>query len=125
MKSSENGIVVIVALCCIGVLLLGALGGFFSPDADTSLNVTNNTNYSEINNTSNLHSSNVTYDSSNTSESSSLSDGTTYVASAKSDKFHFENCRYVNRIKPYNKITFSSREQAINAGYSPCKVCCP
>lgn len=113
------------ALCCIGVLLLGAFGGFLSPDIDTSVNITNNTNHSEINNTSNLYSSNATYDSSDTSESSSLTDGTIYVASEKSDKFHFEDCHYVNQIKPYNKITFSSREQAINAGYSPCKVCCP
>ena len=50
---------------------------------------------------------------------------TVYVASAKSNKFHYKNCRWAHKIKSYNKITFKSRRAAINAGYSPCKVCCP
>lgn len=121
----EKKIILIVSVCCIALLIFSALGGFLSPDKNTSVNVTNDTNHSTINNTSSLSSSNVTDDDSDTSESSSLSDGTVYVASEKSDKFHFENCRYANQIKPYNKITFSSREEAISEGYSPCKVCCP
>ena len=37
MKSNENGIFVMFALCCIGVLLLGAFGGFLSPDISIKL----------------------------------------------------------------------------------------
>lgn len=49
----------------------------------------------------------------------------TYVASANSDKFHEPSCSYAQKIKDYNKIYFSSREEAINAGYEPCGVCYP
>ena len=49
----------------------------------------------------------------------------TYVGSAKSDKFHYPGCRYVRQIYDENKIYFSSRDEALNAGYIPCKVCRP
>ena len=51
--------------------------------------------------------------------------GGSYVASANSDKFHYSSCGYASRIKSYNKITFSSRSDAISAGYSPCSRCHP
>lgn len=49
----------------------------------------------------------------------------TYVASANSNKFHEPSCSQGKRIKDSNKITFSSRDDAINAGYSPCSICNP
>lgn len=58
-------------------------------------------------------------------KSTSSSKGGKYVASAKSDKFHYPSCASAKRIKSYNKITFSSRSKAINAGYSPCAKCHP
>ncbi len=51
--------------------------------------------------------------------------GVTYYASRNSDVFHYASCRYVKQISPGNLITFSSRDQAIAAGYRPCKVCNP
>lgn len=59
------------------------------------------------------------------SSSSSSSSGVTYVASSKSDKFHYPSCSAANKIKDYNKLTFSSRDDAISAGYSPCGICSP
>ncbi len=50
---------------------------------------------------------------------------TTYVGSIKSDKFHYTYCRYADRIYESNKIYFSSRDEALNSGYIPCKVCRP
>ena len=50
---------------------------------------------------------------------------TTYVASAQSNKFHYSSCRAAKRINQSNLITFSSRDEAINAGYSPCGICHP
>lgn len=50
---------------------------------------------------------------------------TTYVGSVNSNKFHYTYCRYADRIYESNKIYFSSRDEAINSGYIPCKVCCP
>ena len=58
-------------------------------------------------------------------ESSSTSSSITYVASVNSDKFHEPSCSQAKRIKDGNRITFSSRDDAINAGYSPCGICYP
>lgn len=49
----------------------------------------------------------------------------TYVASVNSDKFHEPSCSQAKRIKDSNKVTFSSRYEAINSGYSPCSICNP
>lgn len=57
----------------------------------------------------------------NTNTDSSVS----YVASANSDKFHDPSCSAANKIKDANKVTFSSREEAINSGYQPCGICNP
>jgi len=58
-------------------------------------------------------------------QSIAKSDTGQYVASRKSNKFHRPSCGYVTRIKPEHLISFGSREQAINSGYIPCKVCRP
>ena len=60
-----------------------------------------------------------------TGPTSSSSTAHTYVASANSNKFHEPSCSQGKRIKDSNKITFSSRDEAINAGYSPCSICNP
>ncbi|MGE5586269.1 MAG: Ada metal-binding domain-containing protein [Bacillota bacterium] len=51
--------------------------------------------------------------------------GQVYYASAKSDKFHYLWCKWAKEIKPENLIVFKSREEAVEAGYVPCKVCKP
>ena len=48
-----------------------------------------------------------------------------YVASKNSKVFHKPDCIWANRIKPANLVTFSSRDQAIQAGKRPCKQCKP
>lgn len=53
------------------------------------------------------------------------SNGETYVGSSNSDKFHYPSCPHAKRIKDYNKVTFPSRDDAVNSGYSPCSVCNP
>lgn len=64
-----------------------------------------------------------TYDSSD--EYGGSDSGGSYVGSVNSDKFHYPSCSYANRIKSSNIITFSSRDDALSSGYSPCKSCCP
>jgi methylphosphotriester-DNA--protein-cysteine methyltransferase len=49
----------------------------------------------------------------------------TYVANASTGKFHYEDCRWVDKMSDSNKIYFNSRDEAIDAGYVPCKVCKP
>jgi hypothetical protein len=48
-----------------------------------------------------------------------------YVASKNGDVFHTPNCRSAKRILPENMVGYSSREEAINAGKKPCKLCKP
>ena len=48
-----------------------------------------------------------------------------YVGNAKSKKFHVANCSFVDRMKPANRVDFQTRDEAISAGYVPCKRCNP
>lgn len=51
--------------------------------------------------------------------------GGSYVGSVNSDVFHYSSCASAKRIKSYNKVTFSSRSNALNSGYRPCAKCHP
>lgn len=55
---------------------------------------------------------------------SASSDGP-FVASSKSDKYHYPTCSAAKRIKSSNLITFASSAEARAAGYSPCSICNP
>lgn len=72
-------------------------------------------------------STNVTKLSNSFSENTNSKDITIgkYVASANSDKFHKNTCRFAKNIKDNNKLSFKSRSDAIKQGYSPCKLCNP
>ena len=48
-----------------------------------------------------------------------------YIGNSNSGKFHYADCRTVKKMNPANKVNFSSREEAVSAGYIPCKVCNP
>ena len=48
-----------------------------------------------------------------------------YVASKKSNKYHFPSCKLAQKVSPSNRVVFKSAKEAIQAGYVPCKVCKP
>lgn len=48
-----------------------------------------------------------------------------YVANRRSGIFHYSGCRYVYRMSERNKEYYSDREDCIDDGYRPCKVCRP
>ena len=48
-----------------------------------------------------------------------------YCGSKNSDVFHYTWCKHVESIKPANRRAFSTREDAIAAGYRPCTTCEP
>ena len=48
-----------------------------------------------------------------------------FVGSRKAEKFHKPNCRYVDQINEVNLVTYSSYEDAVKRGKSPCSVCKP
>lgn len=48
-----------------------------------------------------------------------------YVGNKNSKKFHYSWCSSVSDMKESNKKIFNSRDDAIKAGYTPCKKCNP
>ncbi len=44
-----------------------------------------------------------------------------FVASKHSDKFHIQQCPFARNIKEENKVFFSSKQEALNKGFKPCK----
>lgn len=48
-----------------------------------------------------------------------------YVGSVNSDKYHYQDCRWAQNIKPGNLITFTDEKDAQKQGYRPCKTCHP
>ena len=48
-----------------------------------------------------------------------------YIGNANSKKFHYADCPSVEKMSPANKVFMNTREEAINAGYVPCKKCNP
>ncbi len=48
-----------------------------------------------------------------------------YVGSKTTKKYHRSSCSYAEKIKAENKVYFSTKNDFLNSGYSPCKSCKP
>ena len=48
-----------------------------------------------------------------------------YIGNANSKKFHYADCAAVGKMNPANKVPFNTRDEAVTAGYVPCKRCNP
>ncbi|WP_066638451.1 thermonuclease family protein [Desulfolucanica intricata] len=48
-----------------------------------------------------------------------------YIGSSNSKKFHRPDCEWGQKIADHNKVVFKSKEEALDQGYAPCKVCGP
>ena len=48
-----------------------------------------------------------------------------FVGSAKSNKYHYPECEWAQKILPENLVKFNNPEEARNGGYIACKVCSP
>jgi len=46
-----------------------------------------------------------------------------FVASKNSNKYHLATCQFAAKIKPENKVCFSSAEEAQSRGYQGAKCC--
>ena len=74
----------------------------------------------------NTHVASQTSTSTDTSSSDTSSSAAgTYIGNLNSHKFHYPTCKSVGKMSEKNKVTFSSRNDAINQGYSPCNNCNP
>ena len=72
----------------------------------------------------NTHVSGQTSPTSDSDSSDSGSPGS-YIGNANSGKFHKSTCKWGKKTSESNRVYFDSREDAINQGYVPCKVCNP
>ncbi|GAB6274943.1 MAG: hypothetical protein STSR0004_18080 [Peptococcaceae bacterium] len=57
--------------------------------------------------------------------SNKASTETKYIGNSNSRKFHRPDCQWAQKIAPRNRVEFRRREEAIKAGYQPCKTCKP
>lgn len=48
-----------------------------------------------------------------------------YVGNNNSMKFHYVDCRLGKKIRADHRVDFDTRDEAIDAGYTPCQVCNP
>lgn len=48
-----------------------------------------------------------------------------YVASVNKEPFHRISCRWAQKISPKNAVYYNTREEAVQDGHRPCKVCKP
>lgn len=48
-----------------------------------------------------------------------------FWGSKNSNKYHYPDCRWAQKISPHNLVKFNSPEEAVKSGYIPCKVCRP
>lgn len=48
-----------------------------------------------------------------------------YIGNKNTKKFHYANCQSVSDMSEKNKVAIYSRDEAIDAGYKPCKRCNP
>ncbi|WP_041737173.1 MBL fold metallo-hydrolase [Caldicellulosiruptor acetigenus] len=48
-----------------------------------------------------------------------------YIGNSNTKKFHYPWCTWAKKIAPYHRVYFKTRQEAISAGYVPCKVCKP
>lgn len=58
-------------------------------------------------------------------QSTSSDSSASYVGNANTGKFHESYCSSVSKMSEKNKVFFSSRDEATNQGYIPCKICNP
>lgn len=48
-----------------------------------------------------------------------------YIGNIRQKRFHRADCRFAEKIVPTNRCAFSSRQEAMDAGYEPCGGCKP
>ena len=48
-----------------------------------------------------------------------------YVASVLREPFHYPTCRWAKKISEANLVGFKTRQEALDSGQRPCKICQP
>ncbi len=131
LKKSSSGLVIAILLFVVLIAIFGIFASSHmhedaTDDAVASYAVSNDYSVEETSADNSVEettsSDNSQVSSSSSSDSSS---GAVYWASDDSNKFHIPSCEWAQKISPYNKIVYHSRQEAINDGRIPCHVCYP
>ena len=64
-----------------------------------------------------------TYDADSATKNSG--DALDYVGNKSSGVFHYASCSGAETMNEKNRVEFSTRQEAIKAGYTPCSSCKP
>ena len=56
---------------------------------------------------------------------SSFENSASFIGNSSSHIFHKPDCSSAENMKDGNKVMFASRDEAVAAGYTPCKRCSP
>ncbi|NSW83511.1 MAG: thermonuclease family protein [Syntrophothermus sp.] len=62
---------------------------------------------------------------SNSQPAEKRSSAAVHIGNSSSKKFHYPDCQWTQEISTKNRVEFSTRGEAIEAGYEPCKACRP
>lgn len=54
-----------------------------------------------------------------------VAQATQYVANLQSGIFHYQGCKWEQKMWEVNRVYYNSREGCLADGYRPCKVCRP
>lgn len=128
ITKDEVKIFIYWSIIIIGLISLVVVN--FVSDSNTNVidTTSDDSNYYIVNSTANytddFNDSGLALDENSTTDNDS-GGNVTFIASSNSNKFHDPSCTAVSRIKDANKITFNSRQEAIDAGYEPCGICNP
>jgi hypothetical protein len=107
-RKSVNAGIGILGVCFLGIIIILGIVGISSLNDKINHPTTTET------------APQISYSS---SSSTSVPGG--YIANSNSGKFHVASCKWVGEMSEEHKVYYSSREDAIKAGYVPCKVCNP
>lgn len=101
--------------------------GLWDPNKLNEFEAKNNTTVvGSTNNTgSSSNQSSSTNSSVNQIQEDSKPVAAAYIGNARSAVFHKASCSSVRQMAEHNKVKLSSRNEAINKGYRPCKNCNP
>ncbi len=48
---------------------------------------------------------------------------TSFIGNKESKVYHTPVCKLGSKTKPENKVVFATQEEAVKAGYAPCRIC--
>lgn len=104
-----------IAMVLILFLIVGVVAVSGCTSSDNSTTPANTT----------MSNASTSTENTTVTNASTTSTNTTYIGNSNTHKFHLAGCSEVSKMNDANKVYFNTRQEAINAGYTPCQKCNP